>query len=182
MNDVYKICPSYNKRLISLHQTIKNDAADLLKCYSDKKSVLLFNSDNCHGDDFYYATPERMEQAIDFWNFSYKEKYFVRWSIVVNETDEVVGTVEMFHRTADDEFNHTGILRIDLRSDFEKEEIINEILEIANENFYELFDVEVIFSKAISVAEEKIKAFHTNDYLIFEKPFIGYLDYYYRKN
>ena len=36
--------------------TNKEDKADLLKVYSDEKSVPFFNSDNCGGDDFYYTT------------------------------------------------------------------------------------------------------------------------------
>ena len=31
-----------------------------------------------------------------------------------------IGTIELFHRTAEDFFNHTGVIRLDLRSDFEK--------------------------------------------------------------
>lgn len=69
-----------------LRKTIKEDAAGLLKVYSDEKFVPLFNSDNCHGDDFNYTTIERMNQAIDFWEMSYSKGYFVRWTIV-NKTE-----------------------------------------------------------------------------------------------
>lgn len=66
-NDPYELCPtfksvSFTPRLVSLE-----DADALLKVYSDEKSVPLFNSDNCDGDDFHYTTSERMRQAIEFW-------------------------------------------------------------------------------------------------------------------
>jgi len=128
------------------------DADDLLKCYSDEKAVPFFNSDNCNGDNFYYTSIERMRQAIDFWEFSYKNKYFVRWTVILKDTDEKIGTIEMFHRIAEDKFNHYGLLRVDLQSEHETQEIISEILEIANENFYKAFDVKAILTKAVTYA------------------------------
>ena len=38
---------------------------DILKIYSDKNALPFFNSDNCHGDNFYYPTKEKMDSAID---------------------------------------------------------------------------------------------------------------------
>lgn len=35
--------------------------------YSDKNALPFFNSDNCHGDNFYYPNEDRMRQAIKFW-------------------------------------------------------------------------------------------------------------------
>jgi len=156
IKNIYEECPVYKKRLITLRQTNMEDAGELLKCYSDEKAVPFFNSDNCNGDNFYYTTIERMRQAIDFWSFSYKNKYFVRWTVIFNDTKEGIGTIEMFHRVAEDKFNHYGVLRIDLQSSFETQPIINEILEIVNENFYKTFDVEAILTKAIPEATERI--------------------------
>lgn len=65
-NDVYKECPKYKNKLITLIKTSEDDLEELLKCYSDEKAVPLFNSDNCHGDNFNYETIEKMRQAIDF--------------------------------------------------------------------------------------------------------------------
>lgn len=180
MIDVYTKCPVYNSDIITLRQTENEDAVELLKCYSDEKAVPLFNSDNCHGDDFHYLTLERMKQAIDFWDFSYKNKYFVRWTVILNATREKIGTIEMFHRIADDEFNHFGVLRIDLQSSYETRLIIDEILKIANEYFYEAFDVKEILTKAISSAEERIAALLTNGYTPLEKKLMVYGDYFVR--
>jgi hypothetical protein len=178
MKDVYEECPTYKKKLITLRQTNINDAQELLKCYSDEKAVPFFNSDNCHGDDFHYVTIERMKQAIDFWEFSYKSKYFVRWTVVLNDTSEKVGTIEMFHRVADDEFNHYGILRIDLQSVFEIQSVLDEILEIADENFYKAFDVEAILTKAIPGATERISSLIKKGYQPLNRKLTIYDDYF----
>ncbi|ROR23616.1 acetyltransferase (GNAT) family protein [Mobilisporobacter senegalensis] len=178
--DIYQICPEFKKGQITLRQTETQDAEELLNCYSDEAAVPLFNSDNCHGDDFYYTTLERMKQAIDFWDFSYKNRYFVRWTIIINDTEEIIGTIEMFHRIAEDEFNHFGILRIDLQSRFEKQEIINDILEIVNENLYQAFEVNSILTKAIPLAGERIQSLLNNGYSPMNKRFMGYDDYYRR--
>jgi [ribosomal protein S5]-alanine N-acetyltransferase len=181
-NDVYSICPTYKGNTITLRQTKLEDAAGLLTCYSDQKAVPLFNSDNCHGDDFYYQTMERMKQAIEFWDFSYGKKYFVRWTIIENITDATMGTIEMFHRIAEDEFNHFGVLRIDLQSQYEKKEYIDDILAIANQCFFADFNVESILTKAIPSAFERISALRNKGYLPLNRKFMVYDDYFVRKS
>jgi len=180
IKDIYQECPLYIKELITLKQSKIEDTEELLKCYSDEKAVPFFNSDNCHGDDFHYTTIERMNQAMDFWDFSYKSRYFVRWTVSLNETNEKIGTIEMFHRVAEDEFNHYGVLRIDLQSKYEKQEIINEILEIANEEFYGAFDVKSILTKAIAEANERIAALENNGYSAINRKVMIYDDYFVR--
>lgn len=177
---IYEKCPTYTKKLITLMKTTEEDLEDLLKCYSDKNAVLLFNSDNCHGDAFYYPTMERMKQAIDFWEESYNNGYFVRWTVILNSTNEKIGTIEMFHRIAPDEFNHYGILRMDLQSKYEIEPIIESILSVVNEFFYKAFDVKAILTKAIPTANERICALNNMGYKPINKKFMIYDDYYCR--
>ena len=176
--DVYTYCPVLTGDVITLKQTTIEDTEELLKCYSDKAAVKFFNSDNCNGDDFYYTTRERMRQAIDFWDYSYKNKYFVRWTISLNDTHEKIGTIEMFHREANDEFNHFGVLRLDIQSKYEKEKYIDDILEIANENFFELFNVEFIITKAIPDADERIQSLKNIGYSPLNKK-LGVHDHYF---
>lgn len=178
MINIYDACPTLKKRLITLRQTNIGDVEELLECYSDEKAVPLFNSDNCNGDNFHYKTIEKMKQTIDFWDFSYKQKYFVRWTIILNDTDEKIGTIEMFHRNAEDEFNHYGVLRIDLKSEHEVQPIINEILDIADEYFYDLFDVHAILTKAIPMASERIGSLLQKGYQPLHKKFVVYEDYF----
>ncbi len=136
----------------------KEDKADLLKVYSDKKAVPLFNSDNCGGEDFYYTTENEMEKAIDYWLWEYSRKGFVRWSVVSKVTDEVIGTIELFHRNSEDYFTNCGLLRLDLRNDYEKTEDIINILKIIIEPTYILFECDKIATKAVAIANERIAA------------------------
>jgi len=119
MLNVYENVPKFENENFLLRMVSNYDIDSLFKVYSDKKAVPFFNSDNCHGDTFYYDTIEKMEKAIEFWLNSYKEKYFVRWSIIEKTTNEAIGTIELFHRDANDYFTNTGLLRLDLASDYE---------------------------------------------------------------
>lgn len=58
--NIYEECPVLENDLFLLRMVEENDVKDLLKVYSDINAVPLFNSDNCHGDNFYYETIERM--------------------------------------------------------------------------------------------------------------------------
>jgi len=185
MQDVYSVCPVMETERYQLRLVSQADCADLLKVYSDEKAVPLFNSDNCHGDDFHYITIERMHSAIDFWLFSYEKRYFVRWSIVDKTRGESVGTIELFNRQADDFFTDCGLLRLDLRSDYETEEEINSILALILEPAYEWFDCGMIATKAIPCAEARIAALEQFGFAYMQDKLVGhegteYGDYFVR--
>lgn len=165
MEDVYKNCPKYENEDYILRMVSKEDKLDLLKVYSDKKAVAFFNSDNCGGDDFYYTTESRMEQAIDYWFFEYNRAGFVRWTIISKTTNEAIGTIELFHRNADDYFTNCGLLRLDIRSDYEISSEIIKILGLIIKPTYTLFHCDKIATKAITSATERIIALN---YLGFE--------------
>ena len=150
--NIYESCPVLQNARYRLRLVEQDDCEDLLKVYSDPQAVPLFNSDNCHGDDFCYTTKERMAKAIDFWLFSYEYRYFVRWSIIDISTGEAVGTIELFRRDSEDAFTDTALLRLDLRSDYEREDAIGELLSIITESACELFECASITTKAASLA------------------------------
>ncbi len=179
--NVYEECPLYQNDLITMRQTRMDDANQLLFCYSDTTAVPFFNSDNCHGDDFHYSTLQRMQEAIEFWYDSYQNKDFVRWTIVDNASQELIGTVEMFQRIAQDEFNRCGMLRIDLQSAYEKQKYIEAILEIADQDFYSAFRVNTILTKAIPLASERVKALGSSGYRPLNRKFMLYDDYYLKR-
>ena len=79
--NIYQSCPEVRGERFCLRFVTQEDCEDLLKVYSDVKSVPLFNGDNCNGDDFHYTTLERMRQAMTFWIWSYENGWFVRLSI-----------------------------------------------------------------------------------------------------
>ena len=159
MENVYESCPKFENDRWLLRFVEKGDANDLLAVYSDKNALPFFNSDNCEGDNFYYPTKERMEQAIDFWLYSYRDQWFVRWTIIDKSVSKAVGTIELFHRKAEDAFRDVGVLRLDLGSGNEKAEVIREILPLVVPPAFELFDCREIISKVPIYAIERMKAF-----------------------
>lgn len=183
MKNVYEECPTLENESFKLRLVEMADAPDLLKVYSDEKAVPLFNSDNCDGDDFYYRTLERMEKGIEFWLWAYKDKGFVRWSILDKASNEAVGTIELFHRESEDYFNHCGLLRLDLRSDYERKDRIVEILSLIMEQAYILFECTMLATKAIPSAVERRMALEalgyqeTGEILVSPKG-INYGDYW----
>lgn len=183
MTDIYKHCPEFENTRYLLRFTRTEDCADLLKVYSDEKAVPLFNSDNCHGDDFHYTTMVRMKQAIDFWLFSYENRFFVRWTIIDKLQNEAIGTIELFHRDAEDSFTNCGLLRLDLRSDHENSVEIKEILSLIIPETYQLFSCDKIATKAVPQATERIAALEKFGFEPYCEKLIGhdgteYGDYY----
>lgn len=183
MKNAYEKCPVFENESFLLREVKKSDCADLHKVYSDEKAVPFFNSDNCHGDTFHYMTIERMEEAINFWIYSYKNKYFVRWAIVDKISNEAIGTIELFNRQSKDGFNNCGILRLDLRSDYENSDAIVSVLSLILKPSYSLFNYQKVASKAISSAHERIAAFKELGFEPTSEKLIGhdgtaYSDYY----
>lgn len=176
--DIYINCPCYEGKLVTLRQVRYEDAAELLECYADERAVMLFNSDNCHGDTFFYQTLDRMQQAIVFWQESYARKQFVRWSIVSHETGKLIGTVEMFHRRADDPFDDYGILRIDVGSAHETKEILCDLLALAQANFPQTFEVQRMLTKAVEAAQQRRAALLENGWKPLGQKFMAFDDYF----
>ena len=143
----YEKCPVYENENYLLRLLEPTDTADLLLVYSDEKAVPYFNGDNCHGDDFHYTTMERMSAAVDFWLLAYEQKAFVRWAILDKKLSRAIGTIELFNRRAEDYFNDCGLLRLDLRSDYEQRESIREILSLIAPHAFELFGCRMIATK-----------------------------------
>ncbi len=171
--NVYEKCPILENKSFLLRQTSQKDVLDLLKVYSDENAIPFFNSDNCT-DNFHYTTVERMMQAIEFWQDEYKKKYYVRWSAIDKETNCAVGTIEVFNRRADDFFNNCGLLRLDLRSDYENEEAIKNILGIILPEIKTMFGCEFTATKAVPQAKERIKALSGYGFLLSDKKLIGH--------
>lgn len=181
--NIYKECPVLQDDKFVLRPVESGDLTDLLKVYSDIKSVPLFNSDNCHGDDFYYTTVEKMKQALDFWREAYQNGWFVRLAIVDKCTNKAVGTIEEFHRDSEDFFNNCGLLRLDLLSDYERSREIKDIVSLISVPSFELFGCNMIATKAIAAATERIEALQSLGFEKSREPLIGhdgtkYYDYY----
>ncbi|MBQ4604215.1 MAG: N-acetyltransferase [Clostridia bacterium] len=172
--DVYKNCPIFENEYFILRYISADDCSDLLKVYSDKKAVSLFNSDNCGGDDFHYTTEERMLEAIKYWFFEYERKGFVRWSIIDKSSMQAIGTIELFHRKSKDYFTKCGLLRLDLRSDYEFENNIINILSPVLVSVFKMFHCNKIASKAIPEAKERISALKKLGFNLSKEKLIGH--------
>lgn len=171
--NVYEQIPVMESDKFLLREIEDADAEDLLKVYSDRAAVLLFNSDNCV-NDFYYVSIEEMKDAIAFWKGEYQNRYYVRWAIIDKKANCTVGTIELFNRKANDYFNNCGLLRLDLRSDYEKQDVIEDILGIIIPKTKDMFDCEMIATKAISIAKERIQALEYMGFCLSEETLIGH--------
>lgn len=183
--DVYEQIPIMESDKFLLREIEDADAEDLLKVYSDKAAVVLFNSDNCV-NDFYYVSIEEMKDTMAFWKREYQNRYYVRWAIIDKNANQAIGTIELFNRRAKDYFNNCGLLRLDLRSDYEKQDIIEDILGIIIPETKDMLACEIIAIKAIPIAEERIKALEQMGFYLSEEAVIGndgtkYGSYYVRE-
>ena len=61
--DVYEQIPVMESEVFLLREIEDGDAEDLLKVYSDKDAVPIFNSDNCV-NGFYYTSIEEMKDRL----------------------------------------------------------------------------------------------------------------------
>ncbi len=158
MTNVYEKCPIVENEELLLRLTEEKDSQDLLAVYSDKFALPFFNSDNCHGSNFYITNEKDILNMIHFWNLSYKNKEFVRFTIIDKQKNTSIGTVEMFKRESSDFYNGCGVLRLDLRRDCENSDFIFGVLNMILPLFFELFDCAEIITKAPIYAVERIDA------------------------
>lgn len=179
----YEKCPVFENENYLLRFVEADDAPDLLLVYSDEKAVKLFNSDNCV-DNFHYTSLERMQKAIEFWQLEYQKKYYVRWTIFDKNVHHAIGTVELFNRKADDYFNDCGLLRMDLRSDYEQTDKISELLSLILVPAFDLFECQMIATKVPAFAVERKIAVEKSGFVLSGEKLTGghdqksYTDYY----
>lgn len=177
--NIYEKCPELESKKFLVRLFQKEDCDDLLKVYSDKNALPFFNSDNCDGDNFYYATEERMAEAIDFWRMSYENGWFVRLSIVDKTVSSVIGTIELCLRVSEDEFNNMGILRVDVRSDYEQEDVLYDIFLLITPKLEEMLGCKWVLTKAPIYAVERMKAIQKAGFTKSEHLLIGKTGYAY---
>ena len=177
----FKQCPAFETANFLLRKTIPEDAKELLQCYSDQEAVKFFNADNCH-TDFYFQTLEKMQEYMKVWESEYLNKVYVRFSIMNKSNKQIIGTIEFCPWLKKAEgFGKLAVLRLDLCSSYEKEEIISELLQTVDEYLYDLFQVDEVFTKAIPTASERISALLNCSYSkLADGSIVPYGDYYIR--
>lgn len=135
MNEqIYTECPKYETESFILRLVDMDDAEELLECYSDKLAVDKMNADNCTSN-FYFQTVEEMKECISFWLDLYKKQCFVRFSVIEKQTQNAVGTIEIFG-------GEYGVLRIDLCTKYEEPKYIEELIRIAIYDFVRDFEIQ----------------------------------------
>lgn len=173
--DIYERCPILENENFIVRLIEKDDVDDLMDVYGDKYALPFFNSDNCHGSNFYCATREDVENTIKYWLIEYHEtRGFVRFSIVNKRKEKVIGTIEMFTRKSEDYYNDYGILRLDVRSDCERTEMIYDILSLIITPFYNWFGCSRIATKAAVYAIDRIEALKKIGFTKSAEPLIGW--------
>lgn len=159
---IFLDCPILESARFQLRLIDLSDSWDLLECYSDKKSAKLFNSDNC-SNDFYITNIKDMENSIKIWLECYTRKEFIRFSIVDFFTGKVIGTTEIFSKNLANK--NTGILRLDIKSEYEKDQYINDLMHLMTVEFKKLFNLDAIVTKSIPEASERIKVLKEHNFI-----------------
>ena len=155
----------YETEHFLLRQTTVEDAPALLKCYSDPAAVQLMNDDNC-SRGFLCGTLEDMEAYIRIW----QGEGYARPAIIDKQSGEPVGTLEIFG-------GETGVLRVDLRREYEQEAYLRELYQLALGAFTRDFPMGALVTKAPPAAAARRKVLGE---LGFAGPqrFRDYPDYY----
>lgn len=177
----YEKCPIYETNSFILRLVQESDAEDLLECYSDCISTKFFNSDNCTSNFIYHSLDE-MNNCIQFWIQSYENQCFIRFSIIDKKINKAIGTIEFFAKEDTFEnFGKVGVLRIDFVSKYELDTLITEILNVTKDNFYKVFKVNHIITKAIPEAEQRVMALRGSGYKeLKNNPIMPFNSYYIR--
>ncbi len=155
----------YETERFLLRQVEEADAPALLKCYADPAAVARMNEDNCMRG-FLCETEEALRAYIRIW----QSEDYARPAVIDKATGEPVGTLEIFG-------GEIGVLRVDLRADYETPETLRELYTLAMEWFPKDFPMGAMVTKA------SVKAPHRRAVLKelrFSGPesFRGYEDYY----
>jgi len=120
-----------------------------------------------------------MTEALGFWKMSYENGWFVRLSIIDKAAASVIGTVEVCLRVSEDEFNNMGILRVDVRSDYEQEEPLYAVFSLITPEMEEMVGCKGVLTKAPIYAVERMKAIQRAGFTKSEHLLIGKTGYAY---
>ena len=126
-----------------------------------------------------YADTENADAAhIDTANSS------ATGNVQTTNVGTAVGTIELFNRQASDFYHDCGLLRLDLRSDYETADCIREILSLIVPPAFGLFDCKMIATKIPPFAVSREAAAETFGFTACEEKLTGgddtreYGDYY----
>ena len=177
--DPYIKCPEYESRNFLLRLVSMDDAEDLFLCYNDTESQKIFNSDNCTSD-FKFSMLEHMKEYMEGWLDAYRNRRFIRYSIIDKHINRAIGTIEIFGGERGGERTEFGVLRIDVKSEYENEEVLGELLKISD-SFFRDVSTAMFITKAIPDAVQRINALIQNGYTPTPVGDGGRREHYYMK-
>ncbi len=164
----YVKCPVLETEHFTLRLVEMDNANDLLECYSDPKAQEIFNADKCTSD-FRYQTLDEMRECVRFWLTEYNKQAFVRFAIMNKASNKAVGTIEMFGMVG--QYNtQRGVLRLDISSDYEEKACLHELFSLCVEEFFSLFAVGQIVTKAAPIADKRIKILSELGFTAYDYP------------
>jgi len=177
----YEKCPVYETEHFHLRLVKLKDAADLLECYKHPTSAVQGSAANCYvGPGGYGSQKKRdMRKFIRMWLDEYRNREFVRWSVIGRQSGLAVGSIEMFCDPSLLPGCRGGVLRIDLIAFYETELYVAELLRLVVDEFYTLFDADVITTNGHPEAEIRLRAIAAAGFVPIEWP--GRENYYGRK-
>ncbi|MDD3171964.1 MAG: N-acetyltransferase [Bacilli bacterium] len=180
---IYERIPTFENNRLIIREVLESDIKDLTKVYGDRLALPFFNSDNCKGDIFYYHTLKKMKDALSFWDYSYRNRYFVRLSIFDKKIKKTIGTIEICMRVSKDDYNNVIMFRLDVASKYEQVALLKEIIDLIVPHIPNETGLKQIVTKIPLYAVERTKAFKnygfkpTDTYLVGEDGY-PYKDYW----
>ena len=99
-------------------------------------------------------------------------------TILEKNSGHIIGTVELCYRASEDAFNGMCILRVDVGSEYETEDILTEVFGTIVPYTDELLGTHGIVTKGPIYAVERIKALKNNGFMQSEHLLVGGYDGY----
>ena len=145
-------CPTYETKSFLLRKLEKDDSEELFSCYSDPLAAKFFNGDNC-GISFFYDDKDKFKECVAYWLKAQEVNDFIRFTIISKANKRAVGTVEICPSSKYSyQGRKVGILRLDIKYEFETKPFMYELFGILVSNLYKDFDVDYLITKAIPQA------------------------------
>lgn len=178
--------PIYETHNLKFKKVKDEDAVDLFECYSDPITKSHMNNDNCGGEWDCHSI-DVVRQGISGWEKEFDARFYIRWSVTHKQINKIIGTIEVAPIPNTTRFLDgvckTGILRIDIISFLENEDIFSEILKMVTGNLYADFDIDNIIIKATKDDIQRILALENNNFVnLKSNSLISYDDYYIKSN
>ncbi len=175
-------CPIYETENFIFRLVNENDADDLFVVYTDPITLKHENRDGFSGE----WNLKSADELKNVWQKEYKNREFVRWSIINKEISRVIGTIEIAPIPWGKWFfgpeAPIGILRVDLLSSFEKQEYFTEIINMMATKLADDFEVTKIIMKSPPNQPNKVNALILNHFHPYTSEEFKYDDYYIRIN